>query len=374
MVVRGSDITERFKILDEIGEGTFGKVLECWDRKKQERIAIKVVRNVPRYREGAEMEIDVLEKIMERSRTHFEWDHCCIRLLDHFDYYGHMCMSFGLFGPSLFDFIKKNKYQGFPPDMVKKMAFQLLSTVCWLHEFQLVHTDLKPENILLKHKGYDRDSKWGKVPQSADIVLIDFGNATFNYEHHTTIVSTRHYRAPEIILGVGWSYPCDIWSVGCILCELMSGDALFQTHENLEHLALMQKMLGDLPKGLVKEAKRGKKYFHGTDLLWPVNASSDDSIRAVEEGVPLDQQFADYPDFLSLIQGCLTYDVGERLTAYECLKHPYFEDLIMSNSYSRFIPPSVRKTLKRQKQGKTLITIEGSPNLNLDEGDDEDSC
>ncbi len=55
-------------------------------------------------------------------------------------------------------------------------------------------------------------------------------------------MSTRHYRAPEVILGLGWSFACDMWSVGCILVELLAGDALFQTHENLEHLAMMEKV------------------------------------------------------------------------------------------------------------------------------------
>jgi dual-specificity kinase len=56
----GNDLTERYKILDELGEGTFGKVLECWDRKYKRRIAVKVVRDVERYREGAEAEIEIL--------------------------------------------------------------------------------------------------------------------------------------------------------------------------------------------------------------------------------------------------------------------------------------------------------------------------
>ena len=55
-------------------------------------------------------------------------------------------------------------------------------------------------------------------------------------------MSTRHYRAPEVILGLGWTYPCDMWSVGCIIVELLTGDALFQTHENLEHLAMMEQV------------------------------------------------------------------------------------------------------------------------------------
>ena len=58
------------------------------------------------------------------------------------------------------------------------------------------------------------------------------------------MVSTRHYRAPEIILNLGWSYPCDIWSIGCILVEFFTGDALFQTHDNLEHLAMIEPVCG----------------------------------------------------------------------------------------------------------------------------------
>lgn len=49
-----------------------------------------------------------------------------------------------------------------------------------------------------------------------DVRLIDFGSATFDHEHHSTIVSTRHYRAPEVILELGWSQPCDVWSIGYV--------------------------------------------------------------------------------------------------------------------------------------------------------------
>lgn len=77
-----------------------------------------------------------------------------------------------------------------------------------------------------------------------EIRLIDFGSATFQDEYHSSVVSTRHYRAPEIILGLGWSFPCDIWSIGCILVEFFTGDALFQTHDNLEHLAMMEMVVG----------------------------------------------------------------------------------------------------------------------------------
>ena len=61
---------------------------------------------------------------------------------------------------------------------------------------------------------------------------------------------------------MGWSYPCDVWSVGCILIELLTGDALFQTHENLEHLAMMQVVLGPIQRDVIKRADRhAQKYF-----------------------------------------------------------------------------------------------------------------
>lgn len=83
--------------------------------------------------------------------------------------------------------------------------------------------------------------------------LIDFGSATFEPDYHASVVSTRHYRAPEIILGTGWSYPCDAWSIGCILIEFYTGEALFQTHENVEHLAMMEKVFGGMPLNMMRE-------------------------------------------------------------------------------------------------------------------------
>lgn len=99
-----------------------------------------------------------------------------------------------------------------------------------------------------------RSARHRKVLLNPEIRLIDFGSATFDDEYHSSVVSTRHYRAPEIILNLGWSYPCDIWSIGCILVEFFTGDALFQTHDNLEHLAMMEAVCaGKLDKHLVRQ-------------------------------------------------------------------------------------------------------------------------
>ena len=95
------------------------------------------------------------------------------------------------------------------------------------------------------------------MPRSHEIRLIDFGGATFDTDHHSRIINTRQYRAPEVLLGLGWSFPSDMWSVGCILCELVSGELLFATHHDLEHLAMMEKVLEEeLPRELGERAIR----------------------------------------------------------------------------------------------------------------------
>merc|ERR1719387_1745961 len=88
-------------------------------------------------------------------------------------------------------------------------------------------------------------------PTTSNIKLIDFGNATYEGEHHSSIINTRQYRAPEVILALGWNEKSDIWSLGCILMELYTGELLFGTHENLEHLALMERALDPLPGALL---------------------------------------------------------------------------------------------------------------------------
>ena len=138
--------------------------------------------------------------------------------------------------------------------------------------------------------------------QSTDIRLIDFGSATFEEEYHSTVVSTRHYRAPEIILGtlllfasmissftlpchvgLGWSYPCDAYSLGCILVEFYTGVALYQTHDNLEHLAMMEAVMGKMPDRFARAGARSKPEFfkEGPRLDWPKPKASRQSKKDV---------------------------------------------------------------------------------------------
>ncbi|XP_057434654.1 serine/threonine-protein kinase AFC3 isoform X2 [Lotus japonicus] len=392
----GENLTPRYKILSKMGEGTFGRVLECWDRQTREYVAIKVIRSIRKYRDAAMLEIDVLERLTKKDGASSR----CVQIINWFDYRNHICIVFEKLGPSLFDFLRRNKYCPFPVDLVREFGRQLLESVAclWIildlqftshvlflyllctinhiiflgclalsrnavflrfvcllklvscalsysdmHELHLIHTDLKPENILLVSSEYVKlpsrkrlssdETQFRCLPKSSAIKLIDFGSTACDNQNHSSIVSTRHYRAPEIILGLGWSYPCDLWSIGCILIELCTGEALFQTHENLEHLAMMERVLGPLPEHMVRRSNRGaEKYFkRGSRLKWPEGAVSRESINAVKRLGHLKDIVSRHVDssrFLltDLLHGLLTYDPTERLTARQALDHPFFRD------------------------------------------------
>ncbi|KAF7123438.1 hypothetical protein RHSIM_Rhsim12G0039100 [Rhododendron simsii] len=335
----GENLTLRYKILRKIGEGTFGQVFECWDREAKEMVAIKVVRSIKKYCEAAMMEIDVLQLLGRYDRCGSR----CVQIRNWFDYRNHICIVFEKLGPSLFDFLRKNNYRSFPVDLVREIGRQLLECVAFTHDMRLIHTDLKPENILFISPDYVKvpDYKVGscsprdgscfkRLPKSSAIKVIDFGSTAYEHQEHNYIVSTRHYRAPEVILGLGWSYPCDIWSVGCILVELCSGEALFQTHENLEHLAMMERVLGPIPEHMLRRVDRhAEKYVKRGRLDWPEGATSRDSIKAVMKLPRLQNLVMHHVDhsagdLIDLLQGLLRYDPSMRMTAHEALRHPFF--------------------------------------------------
>ncbi|KFM28854.1 Serine/threonine-protein kinase AFC2 [Auxenochlorella protothecoides] len=334
----GENLTARFKIMRKFGEGTFGQVLECWDRRRGEYVALKVIRCVQKYRDAAMVELRVLRTILEHDpggRWH------CVRLLDWFDYRGHVVMVFERLGPSLYDYLRKNDYAAFPLDLVRDTARQLLEALAFLHSLGLVHTDLKPENVLQRGVEVVRAS-WPsgsrlarRLPATHALCLVDFGSAAWDADAHAHVVSTRHYRAPEVVLGAGWSWPADLWSLGCMVVEMLTGDALFATHENAEHLAMMQAALGTLPRRLVEAGRAPDvaRLFKSSVLDWPAVASSKKSVKAVSRTRSLRTLLVSRGDssmqphleiVLDLVQRLLAFQPDERGSAASLLRHPFF--------------------------------------------------
>ncbi|XP_078525860.1 dual specificity protein kinase CLK2 isoform X3 [Lissotriton helveticus] len=256
----GDWLQERYEIVSTLGEGTFGRVVECVDhRRGGARIALKVIKNVEKYKEAARLEINVLDKINERDP---ENKHLCVQMLDWFDYHGHMCISFELLGLSTFDFLKDNNYLPYPIHQVRHMAYQLCLGVKFLHDNKLTHTDLKPENILFVSSDYE---------------------LTYNIE---------------------------------------------KTHDNREHLAMMERILGPLPSRMTRKTRKQKYFYHGR-LDWDENSSAGRYVR--ENCKPLRRylmsEAEEHHQLFDLIESMLEYEPGKRTTLGECLKHPFFDPL-----------------------------------------------
>jgi len=327
----GDVLASRYKILDTLGEGTFGKVVKTLDMRRNKVHAMKIVKNVKDYREDAKMEINVLSKL---GRYDPAGKYLCVSMLDWFNYHGHMCISFEILGKSVYDFQKENNFEPYPVHHVRRMAYDLCQSVNFLHNNRLTHTDLKPENILFRNSKSElsatvNNSEHKKVLDPS-IRLIDFGSATFDHEHHSRVIQTRHYRAPEVILEQGWAQPCDVWSIGCIIFELAIGHTLFQTLDNLEHLAMMERVLGLMPMRMAHKNEKAAEYFTGGRLNWDMQ-----TLRYVQDNArPLHEYNMregwtdrDWREMMDLIHRMLVYDPDRRTTLNQALGHPFFRKL-----------------------------------------------
>ncbi|XP_069621820.1 dual specificity protein kinase CLK3 isoform X3 [Ranitomeya imitator] len=273
------------------------------------------------------MEINVLKKIQEQDK---ENKNMCVMMLDSFDYHGHACIAFELLGKSTFDFQKENNYLPYPLQQIRHMAFQLFHAINFLHQNKLTHTDLKPENILFVNSDFTSSYNGAKnceekCVKNSSIRVVDFGSATFDHEYHSTVVATRHYRPPEVILELGWAQPCDVWSLGCILFEFYTGSTLFQTHDNREHLVMMEKVLGPLPRRMVYKTKK-QKYFQNGSIIW--DETSADGRYVNKNCHPFrtykKEDSPEHTQFFDLLRRMLEYSPTLRITLDEALKHPFF--------------------------------------------------
>jgi len=348
-------LNSRYQLVKLLGDGTFGRVVLAHDKRSGDReVAIKVIRDVKRYMENAKVEADILKDI--RKADPEERSGCAVMYETFTHETKFYCLVFEPLGVSLYDFLKNNGFRGFWTQDIQSFAEQSMQALSFLHDsLKLTHTDLKPENILLysmeppRHAAFPREAEWLRAkghdsskagalgdylrPANSRIKLIDFGNATYEDEHHSSIINTRQYRSPEVILELGWKELSDQWSIGCILMELYSGDQLFETHEELEHLALITRVIGAFPQGMLDRASSSVNGKYLTQaggharLAWPDKASSPSSERHVISARALPDQVPPHHKGLANFVGdLLRIDPSQRLSAAASLKHPFLAE------------------------------------------------
>lgn len=109
-----------------LGQGTFGKVVEAYDKRLRTRCAIKIIRSVQKYRDASRIELRVLSTLSQNDRDN---RNKCIHLRDCFDFRNHICIVTDLLGQSVFDFLKGNQFVPFPSSQIQSFARQLLTSV-----------------------------------------------------------------------------------------------------------------------------------------------------------------------------------------------------------------------------------------------------
>ena len=337
----GTLLLDRYLITRNLGFGTFGKVVACTDMQGQYKreLAIKIIRDDQNMIESAHIEATILQQVNANSDS--RGTALCVEMFGHFLYLEgrHFCLVFESLGWSLYDFMKHHKFQPFPLYCIRDFSYQLLNALDFLHStLHLIHTDLKPENILLLsndvEKRTDVSSGWciGSfyVPTSTRIKLIDFGGATFDNEQKCTIVNTREYRAPEVILESSpWSFPSDLWSLGCVLAELYTGEVLFQAKHNYEHLALIERAVGPFPIEMLN-SPYARKMFEPNGRVDRQRLLSKTSQTRVLHMLPLSyiaiNEDVDDTELIHLLEQLLLIDPLQRATASEALKLSFLKN------------------------------------------------
>ncbi|THC88199.1 hypothetical protein EYZ11_012354 [Aspergillus tanneri] len=238
-----------------------------------------------------------------------------------------------------------NSFKPFPGSHVQNIAQQLFQNIAYIHSLNLTHADLKLENILLvnpafrvqffQHRVLSTDGVpyhvRGRRRELCDtqIRLVDFGMATFGDEYHHPEVTTPAFRAPEVVLHLGWSFPCDIWSIGCILFELCTGKPAFNPRSSIEHLVAMEHVLGrPIDSHLIEKAKQSSnlpdnlsRYIRGYMPIPPTAMSRVTKTEMLGHLIPNETMFDQL--FLDLLQQIFVFDPNRRITAHEALRHPW---------------------------------------------------
>ncbi|KAG5899144.1 hypothetical protein JTB14_027337 [Gonioctena quinquepunctata] len=286
---------ERYEKIAKLGEGSYGIVYKCRNRDTGEIVAIK---------KFAESEDDpLIRKIALRE----------IRLLKNLKH------------PNLVNLIEVFRRKRHAP-----------IAVAYCHQHGCVHRDIKPENILLTGSGV--------------VKLCDFGFARMLNpgENYTDYVATRWYRAPELLVGdTQYGTPVDVWAIGCVLAELIKGEALWPGKSDVDQLFLIRCTLGDFLSRHM-QAFKNNDFFQG--IILPVPAQ----VVPLEVKMPLCN--ASTIDFL---KKCLDKDPGKRWSCEKLLTHDYFENFHFKVDDSE-VEKLTRERSRNSNLGTSLPQLTGS--------------
>ncbi|KAA6395615.1 MAG: putative Dual specificity protein kinase pom1 [Streblomastix strix] len=298
----------RYEIVEVLGKGSFGQVVKAFDHKINENVALKIIKNKKKFHKQGLVEVKLLEYIRDNDPDDLTNN---VRMFDYFFFRNHLCMTFELLSLNLYEFMKETNFQPMSTSLIRRFAIQILNSLQYLFKHQIIHCDLKPENILLKN------------PTKSGIKVIDFGSSCFVNERIYSYIQSRFYRAPEVILGMSYHTAIDMWSFGCILCELHTGWPLFPGETEIEQIIFIMEVLGLPPMYLLETASRRKHFFdqNGKPIM---HLKAQGKIRKPGQRT-LFRALNKCNDtlFIDFVERCLQWDPKDRLTPELAIQHPF---------------------------------------------------
>lgn len=256
---------------------------------------------------------------------------------------------------NLYEFIKAHDFRGFSLTLIRHFTRQLLNTLCLLYRKKIIHCDLKPENILLVH------------PLRSEIRVIDFGSSCFEHEKAYTYIQSRFYRSPEVILGMNYGLPIDMWSLGCILAELYTGYPLFPGENEKEQMACIMEVFGPPEKHLIDKSTRRQLFFDKSGQ--PRVTVSSKGRRRRPNSKDLRQVLkCDNEPFLDFISRCLRWDPARRMNPIEAMSHEFITGVKppSRSSRSNTIGPMRRPTTGSGSTGPRPLPEPPNPGFRND--------
>ena len=322
-------IEEKYEFIKQIGLGSFSAVCSCYDRKDNRNVAIKKVTNA----------FDDLEDARHILRE--------IKLLSFFDHdnivtlldvakpenklnYNDVYVITDLMETDLHRVIYSR--QELTDEHIQYFIYQILRGTLYFHSANVIHRDLKPANILANKncdlKICDFGLDHGKIKDDDKSVLNLIENPSLPIEYSNNIIYddskrelndrniSRWYRAPEAILSPDdYKKPVDIWSIGCILAELLGRQPLFPADNNLDELQKIISVLGS-------PSDNDLEFITDTKIKNFVNRLA----KRTKQSFNLMFSNAN-PVALDLLGKMLTFSPKKRYTVEQCISHPYFEGL-----------------------------------------------
>ncbi|KAJ8331073.1 hypothetical protein O5D80_001083 [Batrachochytrium dendrobatidis] len=333
IIKEGEIWMNRFHILSQLGKGSFGLVVYAFDMQYTEHVAIKIIKNRRAFTNQAQIEIKLLQLISSKDSTD---SNCLVKMKGHFMYQNHLCIVYPLLALNLYELLKRRAFSGFPLLLVRKFSKQILHGLRFLArpDIQIIHCDLKPENIMIVES------------RKANLKIIDFGSSCFANEKAHTYIQSRFYRSPEVIMGHSYTHAIDMWSVGCILVELLTGNPIFPGTDEHDQMCRICDIIGMPPTSFIDTSppKRVSRMFasvrSGVYRLLPSKKfrASNKTLRGIitagfhaallvnDGGLELADSNSQ-AQFIDLVERILRIDPKERLTPEQALLHPFFQSI-----------------------------------------------